>query len=139
MFVVSSKDMVRVVKGFQTLHGRSPVYWNGKLKPFTQVDVETDTVDWTWLGRALFKMNIESAVERYGENHGMDAGNEMAFEYVRVIASRVQCLKAMQSLRYQCSEGSIDETPLYKLLDDAIGSLAESICRELPEYDRAEW
>ena len=86
------------------------------------------------LGTALFEMNDEALFARYN----FEPINE-AFEYKPTKVSLCSSLKAMECLRYQCSEGSIPQSELYQGLGKAIGDLASVIVNELPEYKKAEW
>lgn len=131
-FVIDDKAMQRVVRGFKKLHSDSPTYWSNKIAREIPMNEE---MDWDLLGEKLFEMNVNAVNQRYGDNEKPNP-----FKFKEPFNSPlVWSLKAMQSLRYQCSEGNVPELPLYHLLDSACGSLAEKICRQLPEYENADW
>jgi hypothetical protein len=48
-------------------------------------------------------------------------------------------LKAVSCLRYQCFEGDVPETPLFKALDGLANALAYEVARKTEEYAKAEW
>lgn len=90
------------------------------------------------LGRKLFAMNQRAVQARYGvRKDGYDAVPE--YRYVSVIPDRYAALKALCSLKYQCSEGDVPEEPLYKELSEAVSELALKIAMSAPEYERAAW
>ena len=52
---------------------------------------------------------------------------------------KIQLVKALQCLHYQCSEGNVPETKGYKELENVIREVVMSIIYSMPEYDQAEW
>lgn len=50
-----------------------------------------------------------------------------------------QLLKSLQCYIYQCSEGNVPDTHIYKAIDKLITRLAMYIVCNQPEYDEAEW
>jgi len=53
--------------------------------------------------------------------------------------NKIQCLKSLQCLIYQCSEGEVVKTGLYKKLVEVQNDLQDLIIRDLPEYEQAVW
>lgn len=53
--------------------------------------------------------------------------------------NKIQCLKSLNCLIYQCSEGSVVKTGLYKKLLEVKADLSADIISDLPEYDKAVW
>lgn len=107
-----------------------------KLKSFG-FDIDTDE-GLEQLGRAFLLMNIDAVGQRYdGNNEYMSilAG----FKVKKVVTGKIQAYKAATCLSYQCSEGDVIESPLYKLLDIILNDLGNAIIRELPEYKKASW
>ena len=51
----------------------------------------------------------------------------------------IRIYKAMNCLSYQCSEGNVPESPLFKQLEAAIGAVACRVVDLLPEYEKAAW
>jgi len=87
------------------------------------------------IGRAFLELNQEAVYQRYCERAVV-----YPYEFPREIpCALIQSFKSAQCLRYQCSEGNVPETELYKQLETLIAAMAESIVQELPEYDKAEW
>jgi hypothetical protein len=107
----------------------------------------------TEIGRRLFTLNIEAVTQRYPDCEdkpedlpGTDGCASYPATY-RYRGSRipptsremVAGIKALQCLRYQCSEGNVPETPLYREMVTTIGELCENIVETMPEYEAAPW
>lgn len=93
----------------------------------------------TNLGKKLLDLNVRAFRERYEDRITVDDGE---FELDRDAAhcSRMQLLKSLQCLIYQCSEGDIPETsPLYERMEEAEKRLMGEIIGEMPEYNEAKW
>lgn len=114
----------------------------------------------TKIGRRLFALNIEAVMQRYPDCRAQpndlpgpcdDKGNSIAHEIAAAFTCEVPaaesvtvdelcaCVKSMHCLQYQCSEGNVPETRLYKALNRAIGRVCEHIVSNLPAYERAPW
>ena len=94
--------------------------------------------EWAELGQALFQMNIDGVDSRYGI--GEAAGfRPLDYKFSYEFATKIQVLKSLDCLLYQCSEGEVPKTPLFKALNDYSNFLAHSIVGRLPDYDKAEW
>lgn len=102
-----------------------------------------DPDEMTKLGRKWFAMNIAALRARYGsrafEPDAPEPNLHETYEFRPVDNTRADCFKAMQCLRYQCTEGEIPATPEYEELSDLAYNLASAIIADLPEYKRAEW
>jgi hypothetical protein len=109
--------------------------------------LERDDVEDGVLGEALRTLNVAAVLQRYPDcsvERGDLPGPHpfLPYRYAPILAgggSKVQALKSLRCLLYQCSEGTIPETPLYKALDDLSSRWALEIVEKLPEYDRARW
>lgn len=91
----------------------------------------------TRIGRALFRLNNRAMGARYSE--GPDP---IAASYVFVPMPRLdpfQKLKCIECLTYQCMEGVIPETSLFRALERAGLEQARSIAISLPQYEAASW
>ena len=87
------------------------------------------------LGDALSALNERAVRARYpGED----------FAGPRYMARLVDCseivgFKALECLRYQCSENGAMDDPLYAELSELIDSLARDMVRRMPGYEQAPW
>lgn len=60
------------------------------------------------VGRKLLEMNAEALRQRY------DDDNDTSYKHTPVEISLMQMCKTLHCFRYQCSEGDVPETQLYK-------------------------
>ena len=97
------------------------------------------------LGRDLHAMNVVAVRARYPDDTLDDLPGSGMFYEPRFVAtlgglrSRCQYLMDLHCLRYQCSEGTVPDWPLYKTLAEITYSVADSIATSLPEYEQARW
>ena len=96
------------------------------------------THDATHLGRMLFHLNHLALHAAYGEPIPAGCGS-FFFAPALLDRSRVVRLKAMQCLRYQCSEGDVPDSKLFAELNAFVGLSAEAIVREIPAYKATPW
>lgn len=87
------------------------------------------------LGTAMHTLNCQAVDARYG------AGDSAAcsYRYAGKIVDAVQAYKWLRCWLYQCTEGTIDETPLYATMERVSDALAHHIVSNLPRYEQAEW
>lgn len=91
------------------------------------------------LYRVLELMNTESLRQRYG-----DAIEENISESVPTIPfwgylSKVEIYKLLNCYTYQCCEGNVPETKLYKAIKKLEADLCHDIVSSMPEYQAAVW
>jgi hypothetical protein len=107
----------------------------------TRLGFDTSDAGWTEkLGQAMFQLNIDGVDGRYGRGDARHF-RELDYRYQNVEpVSLVQVLKSLECWLYQCHEGEVPETALYKLFDNDIRSyLMNKIISTLPEYEKAVW
>lgn len=105
-----------------------------RLEVFPPADVKSPA----GLGRAFYDMNVKAVRQRYGER--ADEMSAIGYHYRAVAApDPIVALKMLDCLRYQCTEGDVPETELYRALTAAIAETGCAIARGLPEYEKAPW
>lgn len=124
-FLSSDKTINKIAT--KVFYGRDYDWIKCQLK-----DLGIDTVQ--EFGNALYKMNCESLGQRYGDKEFSEYkftldGNHQA----------IDVFKSLESYIYQCSEGSVIYTKLYKLMLSLELSMAKRIIGELEEYKRYSW
>ena len=101
-----------------------------------------DGVDPLWaeqLASDLFKLNCRAVNARYGQDQAKTF-RALDFKYDPLeFAGSVQCLKSLDCLIYQCSEGNIPKDPLYQWLVQLSDHMAHTIVTHLPDFEKAEW
>jgi hypothetical protein len=106
--------------------------------------------DWQKLGQQLHQLNIEAVRQRYGDDHDSLPGPIPTPDPASTIYSpalipglprvrQCQGIKSWQCWHYQCSEGDIPDTELYKWADGLLYSLCRDVVDSLPEYNKAQW
>ena len=89
------------------------------------------------LGKAIKNLNCDAVAQRYNEKKDIEAVEEYTFKYE--FTTLYQAFNHLRCLTYQCSEGNIPETKLYKLLEKLEQNLEYTIALENPEVKGAEW
>lgn len=87
------------------------------------------------IGTALFALNQAALKARYGDE---DQAPDYTFRQV-MPATDIQSFKAVQCLLYQCNEGDVPASPLFKELEEFVDELARKIVCALPAYGAAKW
>jgi hypothetical protein len=128
-FIVSTDCMHRVVDAIMEDHRRNS-------EPFAGIPKESpDAAD--MIGRQLFQLNRRAVLDRYPGDEEYAA--VPAYSHHPLRASKVARFKAIRCLLYQCSEGDVPESPIFKQLEDVSWDLAYTIISELPEWECADW
>ena len=87
----------------------------------------------------LFKLNCAGVNERYGEDQAQEF-RPLSFQYRSVLPPTIiQTYKALGCLIYQCSEGNVTETDLYRTLNEISNWMAHKIVSNLKAYNAAQW
>ena len=86
------------------------------------------------LGQQLFDMNEDAIMSRYGEK------TQESYTFRSVDYSDPwQVLKSLDCYLYQCSEGDIPETNLFKMLERFRNDLTQALVRSTKKYQAACW
>ena len=96
--------------------------------------------DFDRLACELYEMNREAVKQRYNEPEDSDyikIPDDFNWDGGKI--DKYQCLKSIRCLRYQCSEGNVPETKLYRFLDELISCWSSYVIEQLPEYSSAIW
>jgi hypothetical protein len=101
------------------------------------------------LGLAMHKLNVKAVMTRYPDmTHKnistrapgtYENGHLIKYAFTEEHLSLIQAIKSLQCWLYQCCEGNIDRTKLYKFFKGVERTLMGCVIDALPEYDQAEW
>jgi len=127
-YIVEPKTINRVVS--YCVIDRDLCEW---IKFYHHYDLDTEEGK-NKFANDLYKMNVEAVNQRYNE---INTIKPIKFEFTPV--NQFQALKSMHCLRYQCEEGDVPETELFKVLDSIIHFVEHRIISSLPQYEIAEW
>ena len=130
-FIVEDKTINRVV---------SHLEWDRDGQAWTMHRLEKEglPIISDELGQAMFALNVEAVEQRYGEGEAKEF-RDLNYRYSPQNAKIHQVLKSLRCWIYQCSEGSVPETPLFQIMDEYSSALALIIVSDMPEYERANW
>jgi hypothetical protein len=112
----------------------APMLLAGNKKPY---DAQT-------LADAMMAMNLEAYRQRYGLADLIEAFRDGYFletynSPVVPAFSPMQTFKSLQCFLYQCSEGDVDQSPLFQALDAMLEPMRRNFDVESVEYHRADW
>lgn len=145
-FVCDDKTINRIVGGLRHAlqHGD---YNRPFCKPENELILVTDE-NAAEFGRTLYLMNLNAVEQRYPDCIGNpnrlpgqidESGNHQPYRYQFATPQRIQFLKSLSCYLYQCTEGDVDELPLYRALRQYQSALALHIVEGSKEYENAEW
>jgi hypothetical protein len=88
------------------------------------------------LAQDMYALNVSAVNQRYKKTEPVPN-----FKYFKgAPASLVQTLKSLNCWVYQCTEGYVPQSGLYKFFTEVFQNyLLKKIVYEMPEYDSAEW
>ena len=84
-------------------------------------------------------MNVAAIEQRYGVG---EAPKFRPLDYVYLITpcdSLIKVLKSAECLQYQCAEGIVPKTKLFKELGKFCNDLSAKIVHALPDWEDASW
>jgi len=93
------------------------------------------------LGRKMMWLNVRAVDHRYRTNEGADWETYIdGYSYPLKHVPRIEALKALQCVIYQCSEGEeFEATNTYKEMRRMERLALQHIVDQLPEYQAAAW
>lgn len=133
-FIVSKECMQDIIYN---------LYWNHEFNEWYRVLKNhgyTESKDFDRLYQEFYIMNRNAVIQRYNEKEDS--------EYIKLPENinwdggkqdKLQALKSMKCLRYQCSEGNVPESKTFKLLEEIINAWEDYIIEKIPEYEIARW
>ena len=100
--------------------------------PLEQAGLRGATAD--QIGEALFELNAVAVIARYGDDCGGSDPYRFRFQ---TAYEQIAGYRALGTLLYQCHEGDVPDSRLYKMLKEYQASIADDIIRNLPQYQKA--
>lgn len=120
-----------------TINGIVTHFFHDKDAAYLQRQI-ADELTPTELGEMLYRLNLAVVEDRYVE-YATGTMCDLDYQFHSVIVSKVQVIKSLSCWLYQCSEGTIDEDPLFKIMEKYKSDLAMDFVRALPEWETANW
>jgi hypothetical protein len=136
-FMVDDQTINRVVT-WLSRETSNEFFWLDRLAKKYDIDLVSDRWD-EKLANAMFQLNCDGVNARYGEGEA-EKFRPLNFKYMPAPDTfRVQVLKSLQCWMYQCCEGEVPQTKLYRFFEEVENHLALKIVTNLPDYQKAEW
>lgn len=135
-FLVSNKTLNEIVAGIRQAHITDARHDTWITKDLSLLSASNLQGRYKYLFDKLYELNQMALKERYGEKQ--DFGSSYIFSIV-CAPSQMQLFKHLRCLVYQCSEGDVPETLLYKDLGKLVEAIAVDIVGKMPEYEVASW
>lgn len=135
-FVVEDKTINRAVSFIA--FDREGQWIRSEIETHLGIDLVTDIGRET-LGKLMFSLNCDAVNQRYGDNEAQEF-RPLDYKFrMEVHTSRIHAFKALQCWSYQCCEGDIEDSELYKVMERVKGCMAEMIVTRLDAYEKANW
>lgn len=137
-FVVEDQTINSVVTFLANRAGGNGYYYPATIVADEGYDLSTDEGRRA-LGEDMFALNCRAVDERYGAGSASEF-RPLDYSYSRAgTSSKVAAFKALGCWKYQCSEGLVPESKLYRLMRDVYHAMAVDIVHGLPAYEKAPW
>jgi hypothetical protein len=86
----------------------------------------------------LKKMNVKALDIRYGIGK-VKAALELSYSRSTINDSKYQVLKSIECYLYQCSEGAVIKSKLYKAIKNEMYALGFELVKNTPAYEKVKW
>jgi len=142
-FVVSDKTINRIISFFlDNSCDKKNKYWYdlSPLRLLNYIPIEStewDEKNGEKLAKAMFTLNCKAVKERYEDSDTVD----YKLQYGNLVKNIdvFQAIKHLNCFLYQCSEGKIINTKLYKAIEKVVGNIALTVICDDTKYEDAEW
>ena len=131
-FMVEDKTINKIVSWLAEDRDIKP--WLNHVHPEVKLNGEESLAEF---GQALFDMNAESINQKYGENQAQEFRPMDYSWHFETPQPDIPIFAALECLLYQCCEGTVDESMLYKTMDSISNYLAKRIIHKLKAYEEA--
>jgi len=140
-FVVADETINTVVSWLEMKASGAPdLYFGGCSRILAEAGYQVEFSEHAErLADDMFALNVEAVNQRYGEGEA-EQFRPLDFEYrFSIPPSPVRTVKALDCWMYQCAEGNVPETPLFKLMDRVRNAIYRGIVHSSEAYDQAPW
>ena len=90
------------------------------------------------LAQKMFNLNVAAVNARYGEGKA-EKFRPLDFKYWNAPAPLIQVIKALETWKYQCTEGKISDYALYKAMVELHCLFCIEALRQTDEYKASPW
>lgn len=138
-FVVTDQTINKVVSQIYSLANGpdSSIAWKETKLYKMGFDVFS-SVSCAELADKMFALNVEAVNARYGKG-GAEKFRQLDFKYRFTPATLINTIKALESWKYQCTEGSVPKLALYEAMAEVRCLLCIEYAHRRKEYEAATW
>ena len=135
-WIVSKENIDRVITALLILEREHP----NRPSPVPELSRIKNQEDENGLGTQLWKMNEDAVKQRYGRPYkDLPGSRRVKYKFVTSEADPYQLIQSIHCLGYQCAEGNVPETDLYKALKKLEQEFEAYLVRTDPRYKSAKW
>lgn len=136
-YVVSNETINKILAFMKADCKRNPHIY----RPLENMNLVWTGKDAAWaLGSMMLDLNIDAVCARYSGEKADVLKKDREFEHNGVLPpSRIQVFKSLKCWLYQCSEGDVPETDLFKAFYEVSGNMAKHIVTRTAEFEAAVW
>lgn len=147
-YVVDPKTISRVLSWLKSEHHRGSYAYAADTakRKLAAIEWDISNGEVADLGQAMYNMNVSAVSQRYPDSTEdnlpgtiEEDGRLVPYRYNWVDTGPMGAFKSLHCWLYQCSEGNVTETALYKAFREISDSIAQAIATGLPEYETAQW
>ena len=136
-YIVEEKTIDRILSFLRdrstgTIDNSMVKTWVSKL----QLSDLFDNKKMTAFGKKLYKLNLKAVIERYDKKHGFELAKYI-FNYR--LEKIEQAYNSLRCFTYQCSEGNVPKTKLFKQMEELEMIVARMIADREADKIKAEW
>jgi hypothetical protein len=135
-FIVEDETINTVINYLHLKESGDDAYWPRRVLREAEIDLSSITARKV-LAQAMLDLNIQAVNELYGRKMN---GDRLLITYWQNHPQNVyQVYKSLKCWLYQCAEGSVPETDLFKLMDNMAKAIAMYIVETSPAFTVADW
>jgi len=132
-FVVDDRVINEVVS-WLILKQRDPHFERSYRTILEPIGYHLESGDEARLAHDMFDLNVRAVDARYGPGQASEF-RELNFKWAFTLnVTTMQIYKFLRSWLYQCSEGTADQTPLWKAMRKMRSAIAEYVVETSEEY-----
>jgi len=134
-FIVENKTINRILT-YLELNQHQNGQWESRRLKEAGYDITTQD-GLTVLGQTMLNLNTDAVDQRYDEKNNREFVGKYNFKTIPV--DRIQALKSLRCLIYQCLEGDIPEREFFKLMDAISYQWMYAIINDMEAFQTADW
>lgn len=136
-YMVEDVTINKVISYLNLKAASDRYYWPNRMLGKQGYDMSSED-GCKQLGDDMFALNIQGVDSRYPGSAEQFRALDYTYRFT-LHTNRITSYKALGCWQYQCSEGDVPQTELYKLMTEVMHALAMEIAEDTPQYKAAKW